>query len=125
VPKEIDQRIFRFACRAVDVYELLSSRGGASREIARQSLKAATSIGANASDAGAAYSKADFLAKIGIARKECREVIFWLRLIREKTLFSRQDVERDLDEAVQIAAILSALVRRGRESNNRAIAVSP
>lgn len=117
--KEIDERIFRFACRAVDIYGLLTERGGASREVARQYFKAATSIGANTAEAAAGQTKADFLAKIAIARQECRETVFWLRLIRQKALLRQDVVARELDEAVQLAAILTAIIKRGRESERR------
>src|SRR4051794_38129595 len=106
MPKEIDERLFRFACRSVDLYDQMQARGGAAKDIARQFLRAATSIGANASEAAAGYSKADFLAKIGIARKECREVLFWLRLIQAKRLLPTIEIAADVDEARQIAAIL-------------------
>jgi four helix bundle protein len=119
VAKEIDQRIFAFACRAVDVYTMLVERGGASREVARQFLRAATSVGANAAEASAGHTKADFLAKLGVARKECREALFWLRLIQAKRLLPAGTIDRDLDEVRQIAAVLTAIVRKGRESGNR------
>ena len=119
VAKEIDERIFAFACRSVDVYNLLVERGGASREVARQFLRAATSVGANAAEAGAGQTKADFLAKLGVARKECRETLFWLRLIEAKQLLPCDDIKGDLDEARQIAAVLTAIVRKGRESDKR------
>ena len=119
VPRDIDERIFQFACRAVDIYALLVERGGASREVARQFLRAATSIGANAAEANAGQTKPDFLAKLGVARKECRETLFWLRLIEAKTLLPKAPIGGDLDEIRQIAAILTAIVKKGRESEGR------
>ncbi|MBS1817460.1 MAG: four helix bundle protein [Acidobacteria bacterium] len=117
--KEIDERLFRFACRAVDVFGLLNEAGGAGREIARQYLRAATAIGANAAEAAAGQSKADFVAKLAISRKECREVLFWLRLIDAKCLLPKGTVSADLDEARQLAAILSAIVRSAQSSARR------
>jgi four helix bundle protein len=119
VARDLDDRIFRLACRAVDLYASLAQQGGASREIARQFLRAATSIGANAAEANAGQTKADFLAKLGVARKECRETIFWLRLIEAKRLLPQKDIGADVEEARQIAAILTAIVKKGRESDRR------
>ena len=117
--RSIDERIFRFACRAVDIYALLIPQGGASRELARQFLRAATSIGANAAEANAGQTKADFLAKLGVARKECRETLFWLRLFEAKTLLPRAAISGDVEEVRQITAVLTAIVKKGRESDDR------
>jgi len=52
-------------------------------ELARQLLRAGTSIGANIEEARAGTSRADFGAKMSIASKEAREVYYWLRLLRD------------------------------------------
>jgi four helix bundle protein len=119
VGRDIDNRLFEFAGRAVDVYALLIERGGASRELARQFLRAATAVGANAAEASAGQTKADFLAKLAVARKECREALFWLRLIDVKALLPRHAVANDIEEARQIAAILTAIIRKARQSDQR------
>jgi four helix bundle protein len=119
MPKEIDERTFQFACRAVDLFVARHRRGGPAREIARQFLRAATSIGANVSEAGAGQTKADFLAKLGIARKECREALFWLRLIRAKGLLDVEQIASDIEEVRQIAAVLTAIVRSGQATSRR------
>ena len=48
--------------------------------IARQLLKSATSIGANAMEAQNPESKADFIHKMKIAAKEADETQYWLTL---------------------------------------------
>src|SRR5678815_47143 len=48
--------------------------------VARQLLKAGTSIGANAMEAQNAESKADFIHKFKIAAKEMEETEYWLLL---------------------------------------------
>jgi len=116
---DLDDRVLRLACRAVDMYGLLESRGGAAREVARQYLRAATSVGANCAEAAAGQTKADFIAKVSIARKECREVIFWLRLIEEKAMVERNVVRAELSRARQLAAVLTAIVKAARSSDTR------
>jgi four helix bundle protein len=86
MPRDLDARVFRFSCRAVDLFELLYRRGGAARAIGCQFLSAATSVGANYEEAAAGQTKADFIARLAVARKECRESLFWLRLMSEKRL---------------------------------------
>jgi four helix bundle protein len=117
--RDLDDRLFAFACRAVDIFDELTARGGAAREVARQFLRAATSMGANAAEANAGQTKADFVAKLGIARKECRETLFWLRLIEVKRLLPANSIAPDLNEARQIAAILTAIVKKALETDRR------
>jgi four helix bundle protein len=59
--------------------------------IARQFMRAATSIGANLAAAQEAQSYADFIDKASIALKEARETDYWLRLMvaTHRALYAR------------------------------------
>lgn len=48
-----------------------------------QFLRSGTSIGANIRDAFYAHGKADFIAKLQIALKECSESEYWIELLIE------------------------------------------
>ena len=48
-----------------------------------QFLRSGTSIGANIREAFYAHGKADFVAKLHIALKECSETEYWLELLFE------------------------------------------
>ncbi|HEY7286424.1 MAG TPA: four helix bundle protein [Vicinamibacterales bacterium] len=117
--RELDARVFRFSCRVVDLFELLHNKGGAARAIGYQLLNAGTSVGANYEEAGAGQTKADFIAKLAVARKECRESLFWLRLISEKQLLRPAMVEEDISEARQLTAIFRAIIEKARSSPHR------
>ena len=101
------------------MYEQLNRRGGAGREIAKQYLRAATSIGANYAEAMAGQTKPDFITRVAVARKECREVLFWLQLIETKKLIPGDVAKAELEEARQLAAILTAIVRKAKETSAR------
>jgi len=47
----------------------------------KQMVRSATSVGANVEEALAGQSRADFISKLSIARKEARESRYWLRLL--------------------------------------------
>lgn len=49
-----------------------------------QFLRSGTSIGANIREAFYAHGKADFVAKLHIALKECSETEYWLELLFRK-----------------------------------------
>ena len=49
-------------------------------------------MGANSEEASAGQTKADFIAKLAVLRKECREALFWLRLIAAKQLIEPSEL---------------------------------
>ena len=80
---KIDQNLilklsFEFALLIIEYAEKLESNK--KYVIARQLLKAGTSIGANAMEAQNAESKPDFIHKFKIAAKEGEETQYWLLL---------------------------------------------
>jgi four helix bundle protein len=82
-------------------------------------LRSGTSVGANDEEAAAGQTKADFIARIAVARKEARESLFWLRLIAETQLLDPRSTEEDLSEARRLTAILRAIMVKARSSPRR------
>ena len=73
-------RAFEFGCRVMKLAEQLWERGPAARHIASELMRCGTSVGANAEEAQDGQTKADFVAKLAISRKESRESRYWLRV---------------------------------------------
>ena len=61
------------------------------RHIYGQLFRAGTSSGANYEEARAGESRADFIHKMQIVLKELRESYFWIKLIFESNLISKED----------------------------------
>jgi four helix bundle protein len=101
------------------VFELLNAKGGAARVVGYQLLDAGTSVGSNDEEAGAGQTKADFISKLCISRKESRESLFWLRLIAAKHLLAPETIADDISEARQLTAIFTAIIKKARLSPNR------
>lgn len=51
--------------------------------LTNQLIRSGTSVGANIREAIYAHGKADFIAKLQIALKECSESEYWLELLEE------------------------------------------
>ena len=75
-----------FAAQVVLFYEEFS-QSKRDLTIARQLLRAATSIGANLNEAVYGNSKADFIAKLHISLKETGESIYWLTLLKRTGIY--------------------------------------
>jgi len=106
-PAETKQRTKRFAVRVIKMTEALPSKP-ASRVIANQVLRSATSIGANYHSACKARTHAEFISKIGIVAEEADETVFWLELLVEAELVTPQQMQSLLKEANELVAIFVA-----------------
>ena len=113
--RDIVERTFGFSLRVVRVCQACE-RSPASRSLVGQLLRSATSVGANVEEAQAGQSRADFLSKMSIACKEAREANYWLRLLSASDLLPVSESRELLDESHEIVAILTAIVKRTKES---------
>ena len=113
---EIQDRTFKFSIRIIRLHQHLIKSGETSRILANQILRSGTSIGANLEEASAGQSKADFISKCSIALKESRETHYWLRLLNACELIPTDRLTPMIQEANEITAILTAIVKNGRKN---------
>lgn len=112
--RDIEARTFRFAVAIVKMVKGMQS-SIASNVLARQIMRAGTSVGANVEEAQGSSSKKEFIRRMNIARGEAREVLYWLRLLKE-TDFIADGVAAELSsEADQLVRILTAIVKNSRQ----------
>ena len=78
-----------------------------------QFLRSGTSIGANIREAFYAQGKADFVAKLHIALKECSETEYWLELLIESGYYHDKTI---LDRCVEVKRILIASINTAKEN---------
>lgn len=85
--------------------------------IADQLLRSSTSIGANLVEAKSSSSKREFIKYFEIALKSANETKYWLCLLRDSGLVSKDLVQPVLDEAIQLANIIgsSILTMKGKK----------
>ncbi len=92
---------------AVNIVTLHDSIKGYSA-IKNQLLKSGTSIGANIHEANYAQSKADFIAKMQIALKECYETDYWLKLLIASKITENKTIDHLIKENGKIRRLLIA-----------------
>ena len=80
-----------------------------------QFLRSGTSIGANVREAFYAQGRADFIAKLHIALKECSETEYWLELLIESGYYSDRTI---LDKCIEIKRILISSLNTAKENNH-------
>jgi len=110
-PKDIRARSFHHALRGIRLYQYLQrERDGAAWVLGKQYLRAACSIGANVEEAQAGESRADFVHKLGIAQKEARESLFWLRLLSESGIVPKSKLKPLIQETEELVSVLTSIV---------------
>jgi four helix bundle protein len=114
--RDLPERSFNFAREIMNLCLILEKSPGASRILAAQLLRSGTSVGANVEEAQAGQSRADFLSKMSIACKEARETHYWLRLLGASQLIPDSKLAALLDEANQLVAITTAIIRKTKEN---------
>lgn len=84
--------------------------------LVNQLERSATSIGANIHEANYAHGKADFIAKLQIALKECYETEYWLELFVKSEILNRESTIELCNQCGTIRRILIASIKTAKES---------
>ena len=82
--------------------------------IASQLLRSGTAVGALYREAQFAQSRADFINKLSIARKECNESIYWLELLQSSGYIEKPDYLALSKQAGSLLKILSSIIQSTR-----------
>lgn len=78
------------------------------RRLVDQLVRSATSIGANYREANETKTKNDFIYRMRISRKEAKETLYWLKLIKEANddLDNVDDLIGETNELIKITATI-------------------
>jgi four helix bundle protein len=106
-PRDLKERTKQFALRVMRLVDALPNTPKG-RAVAGQLVRSGTSVAANYRAACRGRSKAEFIAKIGIAEEEADETALWLELIFEDKLLPERKVRALLNEANELTAIMAA-----------------
>jgi four helix bundle protein len=100
---------------ALDVIRVCKELRNAKCESAliNQFLRSGTSIGANIREAFYAHGKADFVAKLQIALKECSETEYWIELLLESGYYHDETL---LENCTEVKRILISSINTAKEN---------
>lgn len=84
--------------------------------VSKQLLRSGTSIGANINEALSGISRKDFLSKMYIAFKECRETQFWLRLLYRTGYLDEREFNSIGADCTELLRMLSGITRTTSQS---------
>ena len=106
-PQELKERTKQFALRVTRLVDVLP-RTPKGRAVASQLVRSGTSVAANYRAACRGRSRAEFIAKVGIAEEEADETALWLVLIIADKILPEKKVLPLLSEANELVAIMAA-----------------
>lgn len=81
--------------------------------LTNQLIRSGTSIGANIREAFYAHGKADFVARLQIALKECSESEYWLELMIESGYYEDTAI---LEQCIEIKKLLIASINTAKSN---------
>jgi four helix bundle protein len=117
---ELAARLKRFATRVV-IFARTMPHDASSQVLAKQLTGSGTAQSANYHSARRGRSRAEFIAKLGVAAEEADETEHWLIVIRDAHIVSTttglKELDWLMDESRQLRAILVASVKTARANH--------
>ncbi|MFH1613687.1 MAG: four helix bundle protein [Planctomycetota bacterium] len=110
------QRTKAFALNVIQLVEKLPKNKSADI-IGKQLLRSATSVGANYRAACRGKSVADIIAKLAIVEEEADESIYWMELLAESGIVSKQHLQNIITEADELTAMTVSSIKTLRKRN--------
>ena len=98
---------------AIDIVNLCETLKG-KNSLTNQLLRSGTSIRANIHEANYASGKADFIAKMQIALKECYETEYWLELFVKTNILSEEQYKSLKNSCGKIRKLLIASINTAK-----------
>ena len=100
---------------ALEIIKVCNEIKSAKREsvLTNQLIRSGTSIGANIREAFYGHGRADFIAKLQIALKECAESEYWLELLMESGYYSDSVI---LEHCIEMKKLLISSLNTAKKN---------
>jgi four helix bundle protein len=116
--EDLKQRTKEFALRVIRLCSTLVKTGPAD-VISRQLVRCGTSVGAQYREACRSRSAAEFISKIESAAQELDETIYWIELLGDSGVVSREKLASLIKEANELMSIFVASARTAKRNKGR------
>ena len=115
---DLENRCLDFA---VDVRLLIKKldRTISNIEDSKQVVRSSGSIGANYIEANESLGDKDKLMRLRISRKESKETIYWLSILNRINENHNAEIQKLLNEAVELRKILSSIILKLENKSNQ------
>jgi len=107
------ERVEQTADRTIQMALALPSNV-AGREIGRQVVRSAGSVGANLEESRATLTRKDYTHKVSLSLCEARETLYWIRRIERNNLLPAKRLAELMAEWDEIVAVLTTTQKKLR-----------
>ena len=108
---DLEKRTLEFAKNAIRLCKRLSKNVINIRLIG-QLINASGSVGANYREANEALGKKDFVYRMRITRKECKESSYWLELLKEANPEEAPAIDTLIKESQELRNIFTSIINK-------------
>ncbi len=112
-PDFLKIRTKKFALATIRLCEGLP-KGRTADIISKQLIRCSTSVGANYRSACRGRSKPDWISKLGIVNEEIDEALYWIELLVESGILSKEKGEAASKEAEEILSMIVASIKTSK-----------
>ena len=109
---DLRKRTRDFACRVAHAYRSLPARDRVAQIWGDQLLRSGGSVGANYREAQRGRSVAEHRSKLGDCLREADEALYWMELLELEELFKPARIASLKQEAGELVAIFTTLLRK-------------
>ncbi len=113
----LEERTTEFGKRIIRLCKVLI-KDQINLPIIEQIVRSAGSVGANYREANDSLGNKDFLYRIRISRKECKESLHWLELIEEANPEIKSRMQNLKQETKELKNILSTIILKKEKITN-------
>ncbi len=110
---DLEIRTLNYAQGAIGLYKRIP-HNIINLRLIEQLVRAAGSVGANYREANEALSKKDFVHRLKISRKECKESGYWLELLRGENSIFTTEFDQIIQESKELRNIFSAIIEKSK-----------
>jgi len=112
---DLEERTAQFGEAIIDFAQKIPKHI-VNKPLITQLVKAGTSVGANYCEADDAFTKKDFLYKIGICKKESRESKYWLRMVLKAVNNLESEIKTLSNEARELNLIFASIINKSKDN---------
>jgi four helix bundle protein len=105
---------FNFSIRIIKFYKFEVDKKIIPLPILNQILRSGTSIGANISEAQSAFTRKDFINKLGISLKESKETEYWLRIMNGADILPLKEFESLKSDCEELLKLLTSIIKSSK-----------
>jgi four helix bundle protein len=108
-PYDLEERTLEFAKEIIRLCKKFP-KNTINMKLVGQLIGASGSVGANYREANEKLSKKDFIHRMRITRKECKESSYWLELLKEANSSFKKEIDDIFKESQELRNIFTSIL---------------